>query len=145
MSEAERARLQAKNWLQNLIDASISASKSKRMAQWNDGFTANEAEAALKGSYVLDTAGGEILLSSLLSLVLEGDDPTPRYPRWQFEPVVLRYLPVLQNALSTLDKWTRHSFFLENNELLQMTPVNALRAGMHRQVFAAAVAANDDY
>jgi hypothetical protein len=144
MSDSGRARQQAQNWLQRLVD-SIEASRCRRLEMWRDGFTAEEAEAALRGSKVTDTTGGEIRLSDLLSLVMEGEDRTPRYPKWQFEPAVLRYLPVLQNALSTMDRWNRHSFFLHKNELLDMTPINALRAGMHRQVFAAAVAANDDY
>lgn len=145
MDIAMSERTRCSNWWQLLAD-SIDASKARRREAWATGFTEEEARALLRGMGVTGLNGCEIQVRDLLELTMEDDDERQlRYPRWQFEMPVLRYLPVFQDSLKSMGSWGRYSFFVEQNELLGMTPLDALRAGMHRQVFAAAVAANDDF
>lgn len=144
MSDPIRLRKQGGEWLQLLVDA-MDASKSHRREAWATGYTADEACAVLRTMGATGLTGRELQVSDLLELTLEDEDCEARYPKWQFEMPVLRYLPVFQDSLKSLGKWGRYSFFVERNELLEMTPLDALRAGMHRQVFAAAIAANDDF
>lgn len=117
---------------------------SQRWEAWSEGFYADEAAAALRGSKAHGDACG-YNLGQLLALVLEGPDRTPRYPKWQFEPAVLRYMPHILMSLDRLNQWNLSDFFTCENELLGTSPLNALRAHQHIQVLEAALAANEDY
>lgn len=119
--------------LRGLIAASVAQATARREDVWRDGYTAAQVQEVI---------GPRKSLANLFSLSLHEQI---RYPVWQFEPTVLPYVPVILKALSRLNTWTVHSFFTQPHELLDCSPLEALRRGQHQQVLQAAIASNDDY
>jgi len=140
MSETRRPEARPANWLTHLLAQAMAAAANRRREVWSDSFYADEAKAALAGASIPD-----MRLDDLLALALPGETEMLRYPKWQFEPVVLRQLGQILLQLEHLSEWNRHAFFTEEHTLLGMTPLNALRAGQRDQVLQAAIATNEDY
>lgn len=144
MSKFAQSHMATRGWLEDLVRQSSERCLAQRWEAWSEGFYPHEAAAALQGSMAQDEVCG-YGLGQLLALVLEGPDKTPRYPRWQFEPAVLRYMPHILKSLDRLNPWNVSDFFTGENDLLGVSPLNALRAHQHIQVLEAALAANEDY
>lgn len=144
MSNFAQSHMATRGWLEDLVRQSSERCLAQRWEAWSEGFYAHEAAAALRGSNAQEGAGGYDL-GQLLALVLEGQDRTPRYPKWQFEPAVLRYMPHILKSLDRLNPWNVSDFFTCENDLLGGSPLTALRAHQHIQVLEAALAANEDY
>jgi hypothetical protein len=145
MSNFSQDHARPRDWLSKLVDRAVEAALAQRWQAWCESAPADEALAALQRVRRAGKPGGTLSLKPLLALVMEGPDRTPRYPAWQFEPAVLRYMPMLRKALPNLNAWNIYFFFTTTSELLGTTPLAALRAGQHQQALQAAFAANADY
>ena len=121
-----------------LIKASQEASKREQKAVWDKSLTAEDAWTKLR------KAGGKQTLDSLLALRETAWDSegitAVRYPRWQFDRLVLPYvhqvIEILREAGYT--DWRIHSFLVGPNELLGESPLDVLRAGGRDAVLEAA-------
>jgi hypothetical protein len=130
---------------QELLNRSFESALARRVIAWQAGFTVEEAKAAARGAKSPGAEGIPSSLNGLIALSLERRGSDPRYPKWQFEPAVLRYLSVIIKALPNLTTWNIYDFFTDTNALLGTSPLDALRRGQHQQTLQAAIAANIDY
>lgn len=144
MSDFGQSRQLTAGWLAHLVQQSTESSLALRWQAWSEGFYPDEAAAALRGCRAHGDSCG-YTLDQLHCMKLKGPDDTPRYPKWQFEPAVLRYMPHILKTLDRMNSWNVFCFFTEMNDLLGTSPLNALRANQHIQVLEAALAANEDY
>jgi sialic acid synthase SpsE len=121
-----------------LLAASEAASKQEQKTAWQESLTAEQASVKLK------KANSDVALSTLLGLHETAWDwkgeTARRYPRWQFDALVLPYLPKIIEALSSTgySNWRIHSFMTHHCELLDESPLHALRTGRRDAVLEAA-------
>lgn len=128
-----------------LIKASGDASKRQQKAVWEKSLTGEDAWAKLC------KAGGKQGLPDLLSLRETAWDLAGvtdlRYPKWQFDPLVLPYIgqviEILREAGYT--DWRIHDFMVGANELLGESPLDVLRAGGREAVLEAARVDHESY
>jgi hypothetical protein len=131
--------------MQALMAASQEATKREQKAAWNKSLS--EADAIVK----LGKAAGKIKLSTLLSLHETAWDMAGetelRYPKWQFDPLVLPHMSEIIEILKACgySSWRIHDFMVRDNELLGEVPLQVLREGGHDAVFEAARVDHESY